>query len=134
MPDQPSDCGDTIDMEVWKRAWLRMPHRHLPDGNPKLSRRDGWPPIPPDASGWGALVACTISLDPPEYAGRMAFRPSARCPVCGRATDSDSESDRLPASLHPVWESGRTLGLGAWVHRECFDACADAGPLPWFPW
>jgi hypothetical protein len=115
---------DGEDREQWDRSWRAMPHHRL-TSRPKTDLRSL------DAlSGWGDPVSVTISQDPPQFCDR-SWRESECCPICGERT---SGAGRLPANLHPVWASGRTVGIGVWVHRTCFERCPNTGepaPIPW---
>jgi len=111
------------DRTAWDQAWRAMPHRRL-ESSPRIDvgREFG--------DHFGDLLSVTISLDPPEYSQRT-WRESESCPVCG---DPTTGSERLPASLHPIFASGFRYGLGVWVHRTCFENCRDTGepaPIPW---
>ena len=123
MSDAKDYSLDGKDREEWDRIWRAMPHRRLT--SPPKAGLGG------DALGrFGEPVSCTISQDPPLFRDR-AWRESERCPICGERT---SGKERLPASLHPRWASGLSVGLGVWVHRICFESCPDTGepaPIPW---
>jgi hypothetical protein len=111
------------DRAEWDRLWRMMPHRRLPSPPKAVSR------VSP-LDRLGDAVSCSISQDPPQFRDRM-WRESDRCPICGERT---SDQDRLPATLHPRWESGFNVGLGVWVHRACFEGCpdmAEPAPIPW---
>lgn len=88
------------------------------------------PLISDTLSAAGAPVSITIALDPPRFA-LEGWRSSEVCPLCGESTN---RVQRLPATIHPVFESGLSVGIGVWVHRACFERCPDAGeptPVPW---
>jgi hypothetical protein len=102
-----------------------MPHRRLP-APPKIHLGN----LPGAGVFADSPVSFTISLDPPEFADR-AWRESSRCPVCGGATSPQS---RQAASIHPTWPSGFSLGIGVWVHQDCFEQCPETdqpAPIPW---
>jgi hypothetical protein len=114
------DGGDRAESD---RLWRMMPHRRLASP-PKAVSRVGL------LDRLGDPVSWSISQDPPQFSDGI-WRESERCPICGERT---SDQDRLPATLHPRWESGFTVGLGVWVHRACFERCPDKGepaPIPW---
>jgi hypothetical protein len=114
---------DGKDREEWDRSWRAMPHRRL--SSPPKTGLGG------DALGcFGDPVSFTISQDPPQFSDR-AGRDLECCPICGERTTG---KDRLPASLHPRWASGLSVGLGVWVHRNCFESCPDTGELAPIPW
>lgn len=124
MSEANDDSLGGEDRGEWDRSWRAMPHRRLTS--------------PPQAGlgsldalrGWGDPVSVTISQDPPEFCDR-SWRESEYCAICGERT---SDEGRLPASLHPAWASGRSVGVGVWVHRTCFERCPDTGepaPIPW---
>jgi hypothetical protein len=114
---------DPEDGEDWESRWRAMPHRRL-TSPPKISLDvESLAPL-------GETVSITISENPREFLGRV-WRRSSRCPICGAFT---VEGERLPASLHPRWASGLSVGVGVWVHEACFGGCPDAdGPAP-IPW
>ncbi|MFO0959303.1 MAG: hypothetical protein U0800_18035 [Isosphaeraceae bacterium] len=93
------------DRTEWERTWAAMPHRRV------AGRPD------------------TISLDPPQYADR-AYRESPRCPICG----ADAYVGGLPATLHATLPGGVPVGLGVWVHPDCFESgetIEGSAPIPW---
>jgi hypothetical protein len=121
VPEPGIDVNE--DRTAWDQAWRAMPHRRL-ESPPRIEFNRGF------LDQFGDLVSVTISLDPPEYSER-AWRESESCPVCG---DTTAGAERLPATLYPNFASGRSYGLGVWVHRACFENCRDTGepaPIPW---
>jgi hypothetical protein len=123
MADEKDYSVDGKDRAEWDRAWRAMPHRRVATlaelgGGGNLIGRFGQP------------ESATLSLDPPRFVERV-WRESECCPVCGGST---AAADRLPASLHPQWANGLSVGIGVWVHRTCFESCAVADeptPIPW---
>lgn len=123
MSNAKENVTEEIDREEWDRAWNSMPLRRLQSPT-KLKIGDEL------LRGLGDPVSVMISEDPPQFSHK-AWRESEACPVCG---DTTSGSDRIPATLHPRWESGMRIGIGVWVHRACFERCPDADeptPVPW---
>jgi hypothetical protein len=118
-------CGDD-DRTAWDRAWRAAPHRRLPKP-PAIDVSEGL------AGRFGEVVAVTVSLVPPEHRllfDQRAAPQSEACAVCGEGT---SEPTRLSSMLNVTFESGFHYGLGAWVHRLCFEGCPEAGepsPIP----
>jgi hypothetical protein len=111
------------DREEWDRSWSAMQHRHL-TSPPKTGFSSD------TLSRSGEFVSYTISEDPPHFSDRVG-RESEYCPICGEWTAGE---ERLPATLHPRWASGLSVGLWVWVHRTCFESCPDTGdpaPIPW---
>jgi hypothetical protein len=123
MADAEDDTLDSEDREEWDRQWRAMPHRRM-SSLPKAG-------VGSDVlGGFDEPVSYTISQDPPEFCDRIG-RESEHCPICGERTAGE---DRVPASLHPRWASGLSIGFGVWVHRGCFMNCPDTGeptPIPW---
>jgi hypothetical protein len=123
MPGTKDYSLDDENREEWDRIWGAMPHRRLTSA-PRVGTSA-------DLVGHlGSPASATISEDPPQFCARV-WRPSECCPVCGAPTTG---TERLPATLHPRWENGLSLGFGVWVHRACFETCPDAGeptPVPW---
>jgi hypothetical protein len=114
---------DGKDRAEWDRAWASMPHHRLLTP-PKIDVADSF------GSGCGEVVSVTISEDPVQFSAK-AWRESEICPVCGTTTVG---AQRLPATLHPTFANGLSLGIGVWVHQSCFEGCPDAGepvPIPW---
>jgi hypothetical protein len=112
---------------AWDRAWRAMPHHRLVSA-PGIAVADGV------AEHFGDVVAVTISLVPPEYSrlfSQRAAMDSEMCAVCGNAT---SEPMRLSAMVNVRFASGIRYGLGAWVHRSCFETCPEAGEPPPIPY
>jgi hypothetical protein len=112
---------------AWDRAWRAMPHHRLVSP-PSIDVGEGLD------GRFGDVVVVTVSLVPPEYSRLWSQRvapESDTCPVCGRETSAPT---RLPALLNATFDSGFQYGLGAWVHRRCFESCPEAaGPAP-IPW
>jgi hypothetical protein len=80
--------------------------------------------------GGGGFVSATISEDSREFSSK-SWRASEQCVICGITT---TETDRLPATLHPTIAHGACFAIGVWVHHSCFQQCAEAGiptPIPW---
>ncbi len=101
MSDPKDYSLDGKDREEWDRSWRAMPHRRLS--------------LPPKAglSGdaldrFGDPASCTISQDRPQFCDRP-WRESECCPICGERASGE---ERLPASLHPRWASGLSIGIG----------------------
>jgi hypothetical protein len=112
---------------AWDRAWRAMPHHRLLRP-PSIDVSEGL------AGHFGDVVAVTISLVPPEYCQLFDQRvapQSEACAVCGEET---SKPTLLSASLNVTFEIGFHYGLGAWVHRSCFESCPEAGKPPPIPW
>jgi hypothetical protein len=104
-----------------------MPHHRLLSP-PSIDVGDGL------AEHFGDVVDVTVSLVPEEYSRLWSQRvapESDTCPVCGKET---SEPTRLSAMLNARFESGFHYGLGAWVHRSCFETCREAGESPPIPY
>jgi hypothetical protein len=112
---------------AWDRTWRALPHRRLLSP-PSIDVGEGL------TEHFGDVLAVTISLVPPDYIQlfyqRVALE-SETCPVCGQET---SKPTRLPAMLNAAFESGFHYGVGAWVHRSCFESCPAAGELAPIPW
>ena len=114
---------DGKDRDEWDRRWKAMPHRRL-GSPPKIVLIDDL------LRRFGDPDSFTVSEDPPRFCSRVG-RNSECCPICGEPT---SNTERLPASLHPRWANGLSVGFGVWVHRACFESCPDTGepaPIPW---
>jgi hypothetical protein len=112
---------------AWDHAWRVMPHHRLLSP-PSIDVRAGL------AEHFGDVVAVTISLVPPEYGwlfNQRAAPESETCAVCGQET---SEPTRLSAMVNARFESGFRCGLGAWVHRSCFETCPEVGEPPPIPY
>lgn len=123
MPEARDYSPDGKDRDEWDRAWRAMPHRRLPSPPVSGIGSDLW-------GRFGSPASTTISQDPPQFCA-CVWRGSECCPVCGAPT---SAAERLPATLHPRWECGLSVGLGMWVHRSCFESCPEVGepaPVPW---
>jgi hypothetical protein len=119
-------CDDE-ESDAWNRAWRAMPHHRLLSP-PSIDVGAGLP------ESFGEVVAVTISLVPPEYAhllNEKVVPESVPCAVCG---EEASGPTRLRVMVNTTFARGFRYGLGAWVHRRCFEECPEASEPPPIPY
>jgi hypothetical protein len=80
----------------------------------------------------GKALSATISEAPEQYIEYL-YLPTEVCPLC---SDSTTSTERLPASVNVEYDQikGNTIGVCAWVHRDCYEKLELSGKPSRIPW
>lgn len=115
-------------MSNWEIAWSQSKHRKL----------DQWDVaalyeiLPKD---WRKLRLDSVAITTvPKHYIDLVSRCTRTCPSCGSYVGPEME---ILVMLYPTTKVGKkslTVGIGCWMHTDCFDKCDKSNENVWTPW